>query len=184
VTYRGESKTLTPEEVSALVLGKMKRVAEERLGQEVKQAVITGETRWGAFWHDGRFVPACVEYYFAFPAACRGGGNVREAFGVASLACSVRAGWQRLADPPDVFGDLYCLQCQRTLRTRSVQQQGCAPPECPWHRACCRNAPRWPCCAGWLWCSSAAVADRCSRPPPPARLPPVCTARVSCLYLY
>jgi len=34
-------KTLSPEEVSAMILTKMKEIAENQLGQEVKHAVIT-----------------------------------------------------------------------------------------------------------------------------------------------
>lgn len=41
VDYMGERKTFHPEEISAMVLGKMKEVAESYLGQAVKKAVIT-----------------------------------------------------------------------------------------------------------------------------------------------
>merc|ERR1712093_119744 len=41
VKVKGESKDLSPEEVSAMVLGKMKETAENYLGKEVAQAVIT-----------------------------------------------------------------------------------------------------------------------------------------------
>lgn len=41
VQYKGETKTFSPEEVSAMILGKMKDVAESYLGKEVKTAVIT-----------------------------------------------------------------------------------------------------------------------------------------------
>jgi L1 cell adhesion molecule like protein len=41
VDYMGERKQLAPEEISAMVLGKMKEIAEEYLGHEVKKAVIT-----------------------------------------------------------------------------------------------------------------------------------------------
>jgi len=41
VTYKGEKKTYTPEEVSAMVLQKMKEIAETFLGKTVKNAVVT-----------------------------------------------------------------------------------------------------------------------------------------------
>ena len=41
VTYKGEEKKFYPEEVSAMVLTKMKEIAEEYLGEKVTQIVIT-----------------------------------------------------------------------------------------------------------------------------------------------
>jgi len=41
VEYKNEQKTFTPEEVSAMVLTKMKETAEAYLGMEVKDAVVT-----------------------------------------------------------------------------------------------------------------------------------------------
>jgi heat shock protein 1/8 len=41
VMYKKEKKEFTPEEISAMVLTKMKQTAEEYLGHEVKNAVIT-----------------------------------------------------------------------------------------------------------------------------------------------
>ncbi|USP79537.1 Endoplasmic reticulum chaperone BiP [Curvularia clavata] len=41
VPVHGKDKTFTPEEVSAMVLGKMKEVAESYLGETVKNAVVT-----------------------------------------------------------------------------------------------------------------------------------------------
>ncbi|XP_070179604.1 heat shock protein 68-like [Littorina saxatilis] len=41
VEYKGENKTMAPEEVSSMVLVKMKETAEAFLGQKVKDAVIT-----------------------------------------------------------------------------------------------------------------------------------------------
>ena len=41
VTYKDEEKTFYPEEISAMVLSKMKEIAENYLGEEVKEAVVT-----------------------------------------------------------------------------------------------------------------------------------------------
>jgi L1 cell adhesion molecule like protein len=41
VDYKGESKTFTPEEISSMVLTKMKETAEAYLGHPIKEAVVT-----------------------------------------------------------------------------------------------------------------------------------------------
>jgi len=41
VEYKGENKTFSPEEISSMVLTKMKEISEAYLGHEVKDAVIT-----------------------------------------------------------------------------------------------------------------------------------------------
>lgn len=41
VEIKGESKSFSPEQISAMVLGKMKQTAEDYLGKEVKNAVVT-----------------------------------------------------------------------------------------------------------------------------------------------
>lgn len=41
VEYRGEQKQFSPQEISAMVLSKMKEIAEAKIGKEVKKAVVT-----------------------------------------------------------------------------------------------------------------------------------------------
>lgn len=41
VEYKGERKTFTPEEISSMILVKMKKIAEDYCGHDVKDAVIT-----------------------------------------------------------------------------------------------------------------------------------------------
>jgi L1 cell adhesion molecule like protein len=41
VKYKGEDKTFSPEEISSMVLSKMKEIAESYIGHDVKKAVIT-----------------------------------------------------------------------------------------------------------------------------------------------
>ncbi|AQZ12032.1 KAR2 (YJL034W) [Zygosaccharomyces parabailii] len=41
VTVKGEERTFTPEEISGMVLGKMKQIAEDYLGKKVTHAVVT-----------------------------------------------------------------------------------------------------------------------------------------------
>jgi molecular chaperone DnaK (HSP70) len=41
VEYQGSTKTFSPEEVSSMVLTKMRKTAEDAIGKSVKKAVIT-----------------------------------------------------------------------------------------------------------------------------------------------
>ena len=41
VNYKGEEKTFNPEEISSMILTKMKEIAESYIGNEVTDAVIT-----------------------------------------------------------------------------------------------------------------------------------------------
>jgi molecular chaperone DnaK (HSP70) len=41
VEYKGETKSFTPEEISAMILGKMKEIAEAYIGSNVTEAVVT-----------------------------------------------------------------------------------------------------------------------------------------------
>jgi L1 cell adhesion molecule like protein len=47
ISHKGETKKLYPEEISAMVLQKMKEIAEEYLGEEVKDVVITVPAYFG-----------------------------------------------------------------------------------------------------------------------------------------
>jgi L1 cell adhesion molecule like protein len=47
VNYKEEEKLFYPEEISAMVLGKMKEIAEAYLGTEVKDAVVTVPAYFG-----------------------------------------------------------------------------------------------------------------------------------------
>jgi L1 cell adhesion molecule like protein len=50
VTFKGEEKTFSPEEISSMVLIKMKEIAEAYIGKEVKNAVVTVP----AYFNDGQ----------------------------------------------------------------------------------------------------------------------------------
>ena len=41
VNYLGEEKTFSPQEISTMVLTKMKEISEAKLGKTVKKAVVT-----------------------------------------------------------------------------------------------------------------------------------------------
>lgn len=41
VNYLGEEKSFTPQEISSMVLLKMKEISEAKLGKTVKKAVVT-----------------------------------------------------------------------------------------------------------------------------------------------
>ena len=41
VEYLGDTKTFSPQEISSMVLAKMKEIAEAKLGKTVKKAVVT-----------------------------------------------------------------------------------------------------------------------------------------------
>lgn len=41
VQYLGEEKTFSPQEISAMVLSKMKDISEAKIGKNVKKAVVT-----------------------------------------------------------------------------------------------------------------------------------------------
>ncbi len=46
VNYLGEDKTFSPQEISSMVLTKMKEISEAKLGKTVKKAVVTYVEIW------------------------------------------------------------------------------------------------------------------------------------------
>jgi len=46
VNYLGEDKTFSPQEISSMVLAKMKEISEAKLGKTVKKAVVTSVTTY------------------------------------------------------------------------------------------------------------------------------------------
>lgn len=48
VSYLGEEKTFTPQEISAMVLSKMKEISEAKLGKTVRKAVVTSVYRFSS----------------------------------------------------------------------------------------------------------------------------------------
>jgi heat shock protein 1/8 len=50
VDYLNEEKTFTPQEISSMVLGKMKEISEAKLGKTIKKAVVTLVYRSSRFY--------------------------------------------------------------------------------------------------------------------------------------
>ena len=74
VDYQGRKKAFAPEEISAMVLGKMKEIAEEFLGETVTRAVITvpayfGDGQRAATQAAGRIAGLTVERIINEPTA-------------------------------------------------------------------------------------------------------------------
>ncbi|KAG0062694.1 ATPase with role in protein import into the ER [Linnemannia elongata] len=68
VEVKGEEKTFTPEEISAMILGKMKEIAEAYLSKKVTHAVVTvlatsGDTHLGGEDFDQRIIDHFVKLY-------------------------------------------------------------------------------------------------------------------------
>ena len=55
--YKGEKKQFSPEEISSMVLGKMRDIAADFLGKPVKKAVITCP----AYFNDSQRQVCCVD---------------------------------------------------------------------------------------------------------------------------
>ena len=52
VKVKGETKVFSPEEISAMILGKMKETAESYLGKKIKNAVVTVPGTFQTFFLD------------------------------------------------------------------------------------------------------------------------------------
>ena len=63
VQYLGEDKTFSPQEISSMVLSKMKEISEAKLGKTVKKAVVTCVSLTSA-WKSDSDLPPSVPAYF------------------------------------------------------------------------------------------------------------------------
>jgi L1 cell adhesion molecule like protein len=52
VQYLGDEKTFSPQEISSMVLTKMKEICEAKLGKTVKKAVVTSVISTVVHWLD------------------------------------------------------------------------------------------------------------------------------------
>jgi hypothetical protein len=72
VKVKGETKVFSPEEISAMILGKMKETAESYLGKKIKNAVVTVPGTFQTFFF-GSYSDFMFDYYlteFPFVLCC------------------------------------------------------------------------------------------------------------------
>lgn len=81
VNYLGETKQFSPQEISSMVLTKMKEIAEAKIGKEVKKAVITVP----AYFNDSQRLATKDAGTYCFPLL-----NITSTCAAASAATGIR----------------------------------------------------------------------------------------------
>jgi hypothetical protein len=113
VEYKGETKTFAAEEISAMVLQKMKAVAESYLGKEVKNAVVTVPAYFNDSQRQATKVSGGARPAGGVGRGARGGGQRRHARARAGIA-------RALLSPPTPSSHPYrTTTTTRARRTRA-----------------------------------------------------------------
>ena len=119
VDYRGKPKRFAPEEISAMVLTKMKEIAEDYLGETVSRAVITvpayfGDGQRAATQAAGRIAGLTVERIINEPTAAA------LAYGMDKLS-DLEPGESRFVLVYDLGGGTFDGECSLLVKPTTVR---------------------------------------------------------------